>query len=205
MLSNSLLAILLVIAALLIVGAALFALLKWAQRKVVSSPLFNPRPLLTPNELEFLGRLEAAAPELRFHAQVALGSLVEPRAERGSRAWLAMRNAVSQKVVDFVAQRRNDGSIVAIIELDDRTHEAWKDLKRDEMMASAGYRTVRWQSRKKPDREAIRSALLVRTGGMPLPPAPPIELHSHTRVKEFDQAEAEEAKALAPLGKPKRR
>jgi very-short-patch-repair endonuclease len=44
----------------------------------------------------------------------------------------------SQKIVDFVAQRRSDGSIVAIIELDDRTHGSEKDAPRDEMLKSAG-------------------------------------------------------------------
>ena len=47
-----------------------------------------------------------------------------------------------------------------MIELDDRTHNAGKDAKRDEMLECAGYRTVRWKSKAKPDAEAIRAALL---------------------------------------------
>jgi very-short-patch-repair endonuclease len=65
----------------------------------------------------------------------------------------------SQKIVDFVAQRRADGVVVAIIELDDRTHNSSNDSKRDSMLASAGFRVVRWHSKAKPDIAAIRAQL----------------------------------------------
>ena len=48
---------------------------------------------------------------------------------------------------------------MAVIELDDRTHDADKDSKRDSMLATAGYRVVRWNSNAKPDMAAIRAAL----------------------------------------------
>jgi hypothetical protein len=122
---------------------------------------FKAKPLLTANELEFFGRLEAAVPELRFCPQVAMGALLVPAVPRSdSKAYYRLRGMFSQKIVDFVAQRRADGSIVAVIELDDRTHDPDKDGRRDEMLKSAGYRTVRWNSKSKPDAAAIRAALL---------------------------------------------
>lgn len=127
---------------------------------------FKAKALLTDNELEFLGRLESAAPELRFLAQVAMGALMEPAASRrDGKAYYRQRGMFSQKIVDFVAQRRADGQILAVIELDDRTHDADKDARRDDMLKSAGYRIVRWNSKSKPDTAAIRAALL--------PPQPP--------------------------------
>ncbi|HWI81747.1 DUF2726 domain-containing protein [Ramlibacter sp.] len=121
---------------------------------------FKAKPLLTANELEFLARLEAAVPELRFCPQVAMGALLDPAVPRSDRkAYYRLRGMFSQKIVDFVAQARSDGSIVAIIELDDRTHESEKDSKRDAMLVIAGYRVVRWNSRSKPDAAAIRGAL----------------------------------------------
>lgn len=120
---------------------------------------FKAKPLLTANELEFLARLEAAVPELRFCPQVAMGALLDPAVPRGNKAYQQLRNRFAQKIVDFVAQARSDGSIVAVIELDDRTHESEKDSKRDAMLASAGYRVVRWNSKSKPDAAAIRAAL----------------------------------------------
>lgn len=125
---------------------------------------FKAKPLLTDNEMEFLSRLEGAAPELRFCPQVAMGALMDPAVTRGDRkAYYRLRGMFSQKIVDFVAQRRSDGQIVAVIELDDRTHDAEKDARRDEMLTSAGYRIVRWQSKSKPDSAAIRAALVPAT------------------------------------------
>jgi hypothetical protein len=121
---------------------------------------FKQKTLLTANELEFLSRLEAAAPELRFFPQVAMGALLDPAVPRSDgKAYFRLRGMFSQKIVDFVAQRRSDGSIVAIIELDDRTHDSGKDAKRDEMLQSAGYRIVRWHSKTKPNAAEIRTEL----------------------------------------------
>lgn len=129
---------------------------------------FKAKPLLTANELEFLARLEAAAPELRFFPQVAMGALLDPAVPRSDRkAHYRLRAMFSQKIVDFVAQRKADGQIVAIIELDDRTHDADKDARRDDMLKSAGYRTIRWHSKTKPDAAAIRAQLFP-------PPSAPI-------------------------------
>ena len=51
-----------------------------------------------------------------------------------------------------------------VIELDDRTHDADKDARRDDMLKSAGYRTIRWHSKTNLDVAAIRAQLF--------PPAP---------------------------------
>lgn len=116
--------------------------------------------LLSDNELEFIGRLETACPELRFHAQVSMGAVLESSVPRNDRkVFMRIRSQFSQKIIDFVAQERESGEVVAIIELDDRTHSAEKDMKRDALLKSAGYRTVRWDSRNKPDAEGIRSQL----------------------------------------------
>ena len=139
------------------------------------SEKFKAKTLLTANELEFLGRLEVAAPELRFHAQVAMGALLDPAVSRkDGKAYYRLRGMFAQKIVDFVAQDRISGAVVAIIELDDRTHDSEKDTKRDSMLAGAGYRIVRWNSKTKPDATVIRSQLITppRMGTTPLKPLP---------------------------------
>lgn len=143
----------------LAVGAAVVVLAILNAR--LGAPKFKAKTLLTANELEFFARLEAAVPELRFLAQVAMGALLEPTVPRSqTKAYYRQRGMFSQKIVDFVAQNRHDGSVVAIIELDDRTHDAGKDAKRDAMLASAGYRTIRWESKFKPNAAAIRAELV---------------------------------------------
>lgn len=125
------------------------------------APKFKAKALLTANELEFLNRLEQAVPELRFHAQVAMGAILDPAVSRKEgKEYFKIRGMFAQKMIDFVAQNKVDGSIVAIIELDDKTHDSEKDSKRDAMLHSAGYKTIRWHSKNKPESGAIRSALL---------------------------------------------
>jgi hypothetical protein len=124
---------------------------------------FKAKSMLTPNELEFLTRLEAAVPECRFCPQVAMGAFLEPSVSKSDRsAYASLRGKISQKYVDYVMQDKKTGAILAIIELDDRTHDKKrdKDAARDAVLASAGYRTVRWDARVKPDLAAIRAELL---------------------------------------------
>lgn len=149
-----------IVAVLVLVLAAALA----SKRKPVPGKV-RGRAFLTANELEFVNRLEAAVPEARFHAQVAMGALLEPAFAKkvDPRAYMGLRGTFSQKVVDFVAQDRASGTVLAVIELDDRTHNASKDIKRDEMLREGGYKVVRWQSTAKPDAAAIRDALVATT------------------------------------------
>jgi uncharacterized protein DUF2726 len=143
--------------AIVVVLAAIVA----SKRRPVAGKV-RGRALLTSNELEFLGRLEAAVPEFRFHSQVAMGALLEPAFPKkiDPRAYMSIRGTFSQKIVDFVVQDRTTGAVLAVVELDDRTHDAAKDNKRDAMLQEGGYRIVRWQSTDKPHSAAIRHALV---------------------------------------------
>jgi very-short-patch-repair endonuclease len=151
----------------------LLALVVWngirggSQSNAATPPKYRAKALLTPNEAEFLLRLEQAAPELRFHAQVAMAALVEPDVSRreDGKEYMRLRGKVAQKMIDFVAQDRKTGEVVALIELDDRTHQADRDADRDSVTKLAGYRTIRWQSRRRPDNAQIRAELIP-------PPAP---------------------------------
>lgn len=123
---------------------------------------FTLKPFLTSNEMEFLDRLELAVPELRFHAQVSMGALLDVvlTEENKHINKYALRAKFSQKIVDFVAQSRDTGQVIAIIELDDKTHDIEKDKLRDAMLNQAGYSVIRWQSKSKPTPNAIRKVLL---------------------------------------------
>jgi hypothetical protein len=158
---------LLLVVVLFVLVMAAIAVLKGKRPKL--GQRFKAKEFLTPNELEFLNRLERAVPELRFHAQVAMGALLEPvGAKRNDvRAHMSARGSFSQKIVDYVAQNRESGTVVAIIELDDRTHDSAKDARRDAMLQEAGYSTVRWTSKAKPDTNAIRQRLLVPSSVVP--------------------------------------
>lgn len=146
-------------------GAALVAVAKVKlANQSAGAARFKAKLMLTPNELDFLIRLEAAVPELRICPQVAMGALLDPEVSKSDgKAYYRARGMFAQKIVDFVAMERVGGVVVALIELDDRTHSGPKDAKRDAMLVSAGYRVVRWQSKSKPDTGAIRAELLRAT------------------------------------------
>ena len=95
------------------VGAVGFAIFKAKLAgQQAAGARFKAKALLTTNEMEFRARLEAAAPELRFFPQVAMGALIDPAVSRSDRkVYYRLRGMFSQKIVDFVAQRRSDGGI----------------------------------------------------------------------------------------------
>jgi hypothetical protein len=143
------------LAAVLLVLAVLGVVLARRRR-----PAFRviKRAFLTENEKEFLQRLEEAFPEHRVMAQVCMGALMAPDVRGGTAEYMSIRGRFAQKVVDFVIL--DDAlEVVALVELDDRTHRQEKDAVRDAMTAAAGYVTLRYRSREKPDPPAIRADL----------------------------------------------
>ncbi len=126
------------------------------------------RALLTDNEIEFHERLCAAVPECQIMVQVSMGALIEPDVPGGSGNWLAIRGRFAQKVVDYVVideERR----VLALIELDDATHDRRRDAERDAITALAGYTTLRYESRAKPDVDTLREELLSCSTPVKLP------------------------------------
>ena len=112
---------------------------------------------MTPNELEFFRRLQRAMPDTHFFPQVAMSALVTPSASNPKIRLAAFRR-ISQKRVDYAAYTEQM-NLLCVIELDDSTHNAKNDHLRDQVLMSAGIRTVRWQSKKKPSELDIQTRL----------------------------------------------
>ena len=142
----------------LLVAVALVTVL-W--RKAPRRFQYRAREPLTPNEAEFFARLVVAFPEGFVFPQVSIGALIEPRGGSPKDRLAAFR-AISQKRVDYVVCKA-DLAVVCVVELDDRTHDAMVDQRRDAVLRSAGIQTVRWQSRRKPASHEVRAALLPLT------------------------------------------
>lgn len=119
---------------------------------------YKARQLMTANEAEFFGRLVAAFPEHYIFPQVAMSALIEAATEDKKKAH-SDRLRVAQQRVDYAVCDKNC-KLIAVVELDDRTHSSDKDKRRDERLLQAGLRTVRFQSKSKPDIEALRKAIL---------------------------------------------
>lgn len=124
-------------------------------RKMMQSR-YQARRILTANETEFYGRLrKALTPRYTILSQVSMSALLEPKPQYTGREYMQLRAKFSQKYVDFVICDPDTVEVIALIELDDITHDPEKDALRDEMTEGAGYVTVRWHSRNKPSVQDI--------------------------------------------------
>ena len=122
--------------------------------------------VLTDNETEFLGRLQRALPDYEIWPQMSMGALMEPSVPRSHPDYWAIRSQFDRKICDYVIARKGSAhgtGVLAIIELDDRTHDPRKDAVRDAMLKSAGIRTIRYESRAKPSEATIREQIVALT------------------------------------------
>lgn len=132
---------------LLSIGSTILLLCALMLARALKGSGASPTPIakefMTKREQAMLAALEQVLPMYRVHAQVAMGALLTVPRQIGRRSTPADRNAFSQKIVDFVIFDPTTGKIVALVELDDRTHDARKDRERDAITARAGYETIR--------------------------------------------------------------
>ena len=119
------------------------------------------RKLMTDHEKAFFPKLENAARRLggyRVFPQVAMAAIVDTRDNLTQSARTGMRNTFDRKIMDFVIVDAKM-NVVMIVELDDRTHRADRDARRDEITAGAGHATARFRSGYKITSEQIEVEL----------------------------------------------
>ncbi|MFC4159478.1 DUF2726 domain-containing protein [Chitinimonas lacunae] len=133
-----------IVLVLLLLGSAVLLLRYMAQRR---EPFLTQRPLLTAREQKMYWRIqEALAGQYVILAQVAFSQMVQAKGGTAKERF-ALFARVRQKVADYVICR-SDFSIVAVIELDDSSHDHKldKDAERDACLREAGIPTLRWRS-----------------------------------------------------------
>ena len=108
------------------------------------------KPLMTPNEIEFFQRLQRALPAYHVFPQVSFAAILTDDDKLSSKARWSVRARFDRKIADFVVCERGSLKVVALIELDDRMHQAKADRQRDAITKAAGYQTFRYQSKQKP-------------------------------------------------------
>lgn len=113
--------------------------------------------LMTPSEVRFWHRLETALPDHRIFGQVSMGALLKPVRGLSRSDWWSNYGRYSQKIVDFVVVDAASGEVVAIVELDDASHNRSADLARDTLLGRGGYPVLRFDVRRFPSVLAIRS------------------------------------------------
>ena len=104
-----------------------------------SVPAYEAIPaLLTAAERSFFGVLQQAlASDYQIFAKVRLADIVRPVRSPSRSGWQSAFNRITGKHVDFVLCDSERLGIVAVVELDDRTHERFERGVRDSLVDAA--------------------------------------------------------------------
>ena len=124
--------------------------------RAIAWPVRAHDPLTEPEQVLYW-RLCEAFPEHVVLSQVALSQLLQVDSEKDRQA---VFNRISQLVADFVVCTKAF-EVVAVIELDDRSHEtaarAAADARKTQALAAAGYRLVRLHVSRMPSLAELQS------------------------------------------------
>jgi hypothetical protein len=116
--------------------------------------------LLTERERLLYQSLLNVYPDHKLFIQVALSQLIDVDRKRPDRQ--AIRKRYKQLVADFVLCRL-DLSVVAVIELDDRSHERpdrqYADARKNKALADAGIKLVRIPAGRLPSEDTLRALI----------------------------------------------
>lgn len=121
-------------------------------------PFYPKKPLTQPEQVLY-HRLIAALPEHLVLAQVQLSRILGVKKGFNFHEW---NNRINRMSLDFVVCLK-DSTVVAAIELDDKTHEkasrAEADARKERALSAAGVALIRWSVSALPDENVIRGAL----------------------------------------------
>jgi len=123
-----------------LVSLGILGLMLWLARWLPRDefPYERASALFTPAERAFLLALrEAAGSRYAIFGKVRLADLVRPRAGLTGKSWAAAFGRISRKHVDFVLCEPHDGRVLAVVELDDRSHAGAGARARDRIKDGA--------------------------------------------------------------------
>jgi len=147
------------VAVVIVVAVTFIALLgKMAGKDAGNTPwpFFAKKPLSHQEQILYF-RLVKSLPDHIVLAQVGLSRILGVKKGNNFGEWY---NRINRMSADFVLCLK-DSTIVAVIELDDASHEKPErrvaDSKKDKALSSAGIRVVRWQAKSIPDEATIKA------------------------------------------------
>jgi hypothetical protein len=121
-------------------------------------PFYAKKPLSQPEQVLY-HRLVATLPNHIVLAQVQLSRVLGVNKGSNFNEW---NNRINRMSLDFLVCTK-DSTIIAAIELDDKSHERTQrveaDSKKNKALSAAGVKLIRWQVNSLPDDIAIREAL----------------------------------------------
>ena len=142
-----------------IVGIIAIATVLLQKKSASSSKFYARRPLTEPEQALFW-KLRNALPDHAILPQVAFSRFVYTKGATKKENFRYMATA-KQKVADFLICDKTF-FIIAVIELDDSSHNTTKDAARDAILKEAGLRVLRWKVNTIPTENEIRSILAAK-------------------------------------------
>jgi hypothetical protein len=131
---------LVIVVLLVIVILVLFALVQKkapASTSRIGYPYQSRGPLFSAAERSFLGVLDSAVgPEYRVFGKVRVADVASVCSGLGNSARQGALNRIAAKHFDFVVCRATDMTVVAAIELNDRSHAGQRAQARDDLLAN---------------------------------------------------------------------
>jgi len=147
--------VILLFLALIIVGALLKKRSRFTAGGSRPWPFYVKRPLTQPEQVLY-HRLVKALPNHVILAQVQVSRVLGVRKGFKFNEW---NNRINRLSYDFLICGK-DSTVIAAIELDDKSHESAHridtDAKKSKATTDAGLRLVRWHVKSLPDEQMIR-------------------------------------------------
>lgn len=140
---------------ILFLALLVFALINFlTKRKQTGSYTFESRgEIFTPAERSFYGVLQQAiGDKYAVFGKVRLGDVIQPAKNLSSNQRQSAWNKINRKHIDFLICHKDDLSLVACLELDDKSHKRGDRSQRDEFvdqaLGSAGILILRFVAKK---------------------------------------------------------
>ena len=148
----------LIVIAIVFVAIALLFLKKRSAGSPDKWPFYPRKPLSAVEQILYF-RLTKALPDHIVLAQVQLSRLLGVKKGNNYLAWT---NRINRMSADFVVCTK-DSTVLAVIELDDSTHNAKNrqeaDAKKDKALGDAGVKIHRWNVKAIPNEATIKATL----------------------------------------------
>ena len=161
--------VLFVLFVLLIVAAAWLA----SQQGAGALPYTRRAALFSPAERSFLGVLEqAVGAQYRIFGKVRVADVVGVQKMNDRAAWQRAFNRISAKHFDFILCDPKDLSVIAAIELNDRSHKNPKRQQRDDFLTRV-CESIELPLIQLPARRGYQLDAIKETIATALPPAQP--------------------------------
>lgn len=141
---------------IIVLGITIALLASAKNKKLSKSKYYAKRPLTQPEQTMYW-KLIKALPEYVVLAQVSFSSFIYAKGDLSKENYIKF-NKIKQKRADFMICSK-DFKIIAVIEVDDSSHDKEKDEKRDKALMEAGVKTIRWHVKNLPAGEEIKKTV----------------------------------------------